>query len=768
MSKSPRTTHERMTGVRPQARERWCLDVRGHVQGVGFRPFVQRLATRFALAGSVHNAGAAVRIEAEGTPASLTAFVDALSREAPTRALRITQATLPPRGDARFVIRASDGADMRDLPPDVATCADCLRDLRDATNRRHRYAFTHCAACGPRWSVLENLPYDRERTTLRDFTPCAACAAEYRDPADRRFHAQGICCAACGPRLALSDAAGTPLARDEDALAAAVDALRAGHIVAFKATGGFQLWVRAADDAAVSRLRARKRRPHKPFALMVGTVAQAAGLCTLDAAEARELGGPAAPILLLARRADATVRIAASVAPGVPALGLMLPSSPLQTLLCEALGEPVVATSGNLAGEPICIDDTEARARLGDIADLFLGHDRRILRALDDTLARVVDGRLQVLRLGRGLAPLQLELPRALAPGLAVGGDLKSAIAVTTDTGLVLSQHLGDLALRDSQRQFGAALDDFTRLASATPRRWVRDLHPDYHSGALAPADAHAVPHHVAHAYACLAEHQPRLVTPFVAFTWDGSGYGPDGTLWGGECLRIDGQGGWARVASVRAFRLAGGESAVRDPRRIAVALADASGAALAPCAEYAIWRQQIARGFNAPTTSSIGRLFDGIAALIALHDGTYSPPSHEGQLALGLEALACASNEVAPYPLPLAVEDGLPRLDWRPLVRAVLTDLGRDRPRAAIARAFHAALVDGLRTTLRAVLPAGGARQVALGGGVFQNRVLLEAAIAALRTDDHEVFWSARIPINDGGLAAGQLLAACGGPQEH
>jgi len=452
----------------------------------------------------------------------------------------------------------------------------------------------------------------------------------------------------------------------------------------------------------------------------------------------------------------------------VPSLGLMLPSSPLQTLLCDALGEPVVATSGNLAGEPICIDDTEARSRLGDIADLFLGHDRRILRALDDTLARVVDGELQVLRLGRGLAPLQLELRQPLRPGLAVGGDLKSAVAVSTDTGLVLSQHLGDLALRDSQRQFAAALDDFTRLASATPRRWVRDLHPDYHSGTLAPIDAHPVPHHIAHAYACLAEHQPRLAPPFVAFTWDGSGYGPDGTLWGGECLRIDGQGGWARVASLSSFRLAGGESAVRDPRRIAVALADASDAPLAPCAEYAVWRQQVARGFNAPTTSSIGRLFDGIAELIALHDGTYAPPSHEGQLALGLEALACASDEVAPYPLPLTAEDGLPRFDWRPLVRAVLSDLGRDRPRAAIARAFHAALVDGLRTTLRAVLPAGGARQVALGGGVFQNRVLLEAAIAALRTDGHEVFWSARIPINDGGLAAGQLLAACGGPQEH
>jgi hydrogenase maturation protein HypF len=767
MSKSPRTTHERMTSKGADARERWRLELRGRVQGVGFRPFAQRLATRFGLAGSVHNAGAAVSIEAEGPPTSLAAFADALAREAPTRDLRITRNRLPPRGEAGFAILASCGADMRDLPPDIATCADCLRELRDATHRRHRYPFTHCAACGPRWSVLESLPYDRERTTLRDFTPCPTCAAEYRDPADRRFHAQGICCAACGPRLVLGDATGTPLARDDAALAAALEALRAGRIVAVKATGGFQLWVRAADEAAVARLRARKRRPDKPFALMVGSLAQAAGLCTIDAAEARELEGPAAPILLLARRADAVVSIAPSVAPGVPSLGLMLPSSPLHTLLCDALGEPVVATSGNLAGEPICIDDTEARSRLGDIADLFLGHDRRILRALDDTLARVVDGELQVLRLGRGLAPLQLELRQPLRPGLAVGGDLKSAVAVSTDTGLVLSQHLGDLALRDSQRQFAAALDDFTRLASATPRRWVRDLHPDYHSGTLAPIDAHPVPHHIAHAYACLAEHQPRLAPPFVAFTWDGSGYGPDGTLWGGECLRIDGQGGWARIASVRTFRLAGGEAAVRDPRRIAVALADASGATLAPCADYAAWRAQLARGFNAPLTSSVGRLFDGVATLIALHDGHYRAPSYEGQLALELEALAATTGDVAPYPLPLVIEDGLPRLDWRPMVRALFADLAHERPRAAIARAFHAALVAGLCRTRNAIAPADGTRPVALAGGVFQNRVLLEACAAALRADGHAVCWPSRIPINDGGLAAGQLLAACSRPQE-
>ncbi len=760
-----------MTGGGAEARERWRLDLRGRVQGVGFRPFAQRLATRFGLAGSVHNAGAAVRIEAEGTPERLAAFVDALGREAPTRDLRITRELLPPRGEAGFGIHASRGADMRDLPPDIATCADCLRELRDPTNRRHRYPFTHCAACGPRWSVLESLPYDRERTTLRDFTPCPACAAEYRDPADRRFHAQGICCAACGPRLVLGDATGTPLARDDEALAAAVDALRAGRIVAVKATGGFQLWVRASDAAAVARLRARKRRPDKPFALMVGSLAQAAGLCAIDAAEARALEGPAAPILLLARRADAALplapSVAPSVAPGVPALGLMLPSSPLQTLLCEVLGEPVVATSGNLAGEPICIDDAEARARLGGIADLFLGHDRRILRALDDSLARVVDGELQVLRLGRGLAPLQLELTQPLVPGLAVGGDLKSAIAASTDTGLVLSQHLGDLALRDSQRQFAAAVADFTRLAADAPRRWVRDLHPDYHSGALAPADAQPVPHHVAHAYACLAEHQQRLVPPFIAFTWDGSGYGPDGTLWGGECLRIDGEGRWARIASLKAFRLAGGEAAVRDPRRIAVALADASGATLAPCAAFATWRQQLARGFNAPLTSSVGRLFDGVAALIALHDGHYRAPSYEGQLALALEALAEGAGDVVPYPLPLVVEDGLPCLDWRPMVRALLTDLAQDRPRAAIARAFHLALVAGLCRTLAAIAPAGGTRPIALAGGVFQNRVLLEACAAALRADGHAVCWPSRIPINDGGLAAGQLLAACSGPQE-
>lgn len=749
---------------------RWRLTLTGRVQGVGFRPCVHGLARRHGLAGSVRNAGAALVIEVEGRAAALERFAEDLRREAPAAAAGFssTRSMLAPAGAHGFAILASGPDGDGDVPPDAATCTECLRELRDPTDRRHGYAFTHCAHCGPRFSVLAAMPFDRERTTLADFTPCADCAREYADPADRRFHAQGICCPACGPRLSLVDAAGRPLAESGDAVATAVALLRADRVLAVKATGGFQLWVRAGSAAAVAQLRERKRRPHKPFALMLPDVTAVAALCALDATEARELGGPAAPILLLAPRPDARPGIAANVAPGVPALGVMLPSSPLQTLLIDALGEPVVATSGNLAGEPICIDDAEARARLGGVADAFLGHDRRILRALDDPVARVVEGRLQVLRVGRGLAPLVLPLPAALPPALALGGDLKAAVAVTTPRGIALGQHLGDLGQRASQRALAAAREDYTPLmATAATPRVLRDSHPDCVASTLEPT-AQGVPHHLAHAAACLAEHGPALAPSFLAFTWDGSGFGADGSLWGGECLRLDVDGprvaGWTRVASLRPIGLPGGEAAIRDPRRVAVALLAEAGLDTDLCAEAPTWRRQLERGLNAPFASSVGRLFDGVAALLMLHAGRWSPPSYEGQLALGLEALAGGVDDpdLAPYPLPLAVAAAPPQLDWRPLVRATWFDLARGRPPAAIARAFHLALVDGMAATLAALGEDPAAPRVALCGGVFQNRLLLGLAAARLRSAGHRVCWPRRVPINDGGLAVGQLLAAC------
>ncbi len=639
----------------PAPRERVRLSVRGAVQGVGFRPFVYREARALGLAGYVVNTPAGVLIEVEGSPVAIESLIARIEGAPPpnARVAALASEALAPLGESEFEIRRSvvAGASDATILPDLAPCAECLAEIFDPADRRFRYPFANCTNCGPRYSIIADLPYDRARTSMRAFPMCSSCAAEYRDPADRRFHAEPNACPACGPRLALWSREGEPLAENDAALAEAVEALRAGEIVAVKGVGGFHLMVDARNEAAVRRLRTHKRREEKPFAVMFPSPRAVAEACAVSPGEAALLAGPQRPIVLLRRRGD---DLAASVAPRNPFIGAMLASTPLHCLLLRELDRPIVATSGNLSDEPIVIDERQAPARLAGVADRFLVHDRAILRPLDDSIARVVAGRPQILRRARGYAPLPV-VARQTPPGiLALGGHLKATIALSVGSGIALSQHLGDLETAEAREAYGRAAQDVARLYRTTPRLVAHDLHPDYHSSRLAQTmglPTIAVPHHLAHVMACLAEHD--LAPPALGVAFDGAGYGTDRTVWGGEFLLVA-DAGWRRVAHLRPFRLPGGEAAIREPRRSAFGLLyEAFGrdaltmTELPPIAAFSSAERKtlaamIDRGVNAPVTTSAGRLFDVVAALTGLRQKA----SYEGQAAAELE---WAIEDVAP-----------------------------------------------------------------------------------------------------------------------
>jgi hydrogenase maturation protein HypF len=752
--------------------QRLRIVVRGTVQGVGFRPFVHRRATALGLAGWVGNSAEGVVIEAEGPQESLRVLVDAI-REAPPPNAAVTAVEvgeIAGRGDDGFAVRrsAAGGARTAWILPDLATCDDCLRELFDPADRRHLYPFINCTRCGPRYSIIEGLPYDRERTAMRRFALCAACLAEYADPADRRFHAEPNACSACGPRLALWDGAGAAVARRDAALVAAAEALRGGRTVAVKGIGGFHLLVDACNDAAVRRLRAAKGRAEKPFAVLFPSLAVVRARCRLGPEEEALLTGPARPIVLLRRAGD---RLAPAVAPDNPRIGALLPYAPLHHLLMRELGFPVVATSGNLSGEPIVTDERDALARLGPVADLFLVHDRAIVRPVDDSVAQVVCGRPQLLRRARGYAPAPIpgaDLPSGDFPDgiLAFGGHLKATVALTVGGALIASQHLGDLetaAARDAHRD---ALGDVVRLHATAPRIAVCDAHPDY--GSTRAAEASGLPvrrvqHHVAHVAACMAEHG--LAPPVLGAAWDGAGYGPDGTLWGGEFIWVT-EAGWRRIAHLRQFRLPGGDAAAREPRRAALGLLfaahgdDAFGmtdlppvAAFTP-AERAVLRAALNRGVNAPRTTSAGRLFDAFAALCGLRQRS----GYEGQAAAALEWAAEGFETGRAYEMPLTGKANAPRvIDWGPALAAALADLRAGNAAGAVSEGLH----NGLAAAIAAVAAQFGAPRVVLTGGCFQNVRLTELAVAALRAAGCEPFWHSRVPPNDGGLAVGQAFWA-------
>ncbi len=751
----------------PIAIARKCITVRGVVQGVGFRPFVYRQATTLGLTGFVTNTPGGVTIEAEGAEAAVTALVEALRCTPPpsARVDAIDIATVPPIGAIGFDVRDSvtAGALSAEVPTDLATCPACLAELHDPNDRRHRYPFINCTACGPRYSIVAAMPYDRARTTMSGFTMCPACQSEYDEPADRRFHAEPNACPVCGPQLSFWDAAGATMATRDAALRAAADAIRNGEIVAVKGIGGFHLICDARDEAAVARLRQRKNRETKPFAVMAPDLREAERLCRVSGKERALLTGAIRPIVIMQRAHD---ELAPSVAPDNPTLGLMLPYTPLHHLLMEDLGFPVVATSGNRADNPIVIDEADAVAALGGIADRFLVHDRPIIRPVDDSVVRVVGGRPQVLRNGRGYAPRTISVPDIEAGVVAVGGHLKAAVAVSQTDRIVLGSHIGDLDGSAARTVHAAAIDDAADLYHITPTRVARDLHPDFartRARATGGLDEIPVQHHLAHVVACMAEHS--LAPPVLGIAWDGTGFGPDGTIWGGEFLTVDGND-WRRTGHLRPFRLPGGEAAVREPRRAALGLLyEAFGAAAMEMddipsvaafgeSERAVLARMLAQGTHAPITTSAGRLFDAFASLCGLRQVN----GHEGQAACLFEWAAEGEPADRVYAFPVMDNnEGGWVVDWRPALEAAIADFRKGASPGAISAAVHAGLVEAMA----AVAERAGIARVVLTGGCFQNVRLTEAAIAALGSAGFDVFWHERVPPNDGGLAVGQAVWA-------
>lgn len=739
------------------------LVIHGAVQGVGFRPFVFRLAGQLGLAGWVNNSPQGVQVEVEGPPGPVQQLLLRIGREGPPLAAihSLEPTYLEPAGYTGFEIRPSlgQGAPTALVLPDIATCPDCLRELHHPADRRFCYPFTNCTNCGPRYTIIEALPYDRPQTTMKRFALCPRCLAEYEDPRDRRFHAQPIACPDCGPHLELWDRQGGVLATHHQALLETARALRQGALVALKGLGGFQLLADARNDGALEGLRLGKKREQKPFALMYPSLEAVAAHCQVGALEARLLQAPEAPIVLLRRRGD---DLSPLVAPGHPCLGIMLPYTPLHHLLLEAVAFPLVATSGNLADEPICTDETEALARLGGIAEVFLVHNRPIRRHADDSIVRLVAGRELVLRRARGYAPLPVLLASPLSTAVAVGAQLKNTVALSQGNQAFVSQHLGDLETAPALAAFDQALGDLQALYSAAPAVVACDQHPDYPSTRRARQlglPVVEVQHHYAHILSCMAENH--LAPPVLGVCWDGTGYGPDGTVWGGEFLRVDDQG-YRRLARLRPFPLPGGDQAVREPRRAALgllwALRGEEGlgldlpalAAFSP-AELRVLAQMLRAGLNSPLSSSAGRLFDAVAALLGLCQRNH----FEGQAAMQLEfGLEPAAGDA--YPMPLV--PGEPAaLDWGPMIEALLADRAAGLSPGQLSARFHHGLVEGILSVAR----LAGLPQVALSGGCFQNQYLSERTIDRLRQEGFRPHWHQRIPPNDGGIALGQLVAA-------
>jgi hydrogenase maturation protein HypF len=737
------------------------ITISGRVQGVGFRPFVYRLAHRYQISGWVRNIDGLVEIHAEGTPAQLQNFRQALLQEAPPLSAPDSLSVADCRAEQAEAFSILDSAAIqRDpdstiadagsihLPPDGFVCADCLAELHDPANRRHRYPFINCTQCGPRYTLITALPYDRPNTSMRDFVLCPDCRREYENPLDRRFHAEPIACPVCGPHLQFV-AGGTRIDGDEVALAAAVAALRAGRIVAAKGVGGYHLMCDASNDAAIAALRARKPRPAKPLAVMFKDLEALRRAVQTTREQEAFLTSPERPILLLPKRPDDG--LSALIAPGLAEIGCLLPYSPLHDLLLADFGEPLVATSGNLSGEPVLTDNEEAQARLAHLADAFLHHDRPIVRPADDPVYRVIADVPRPLRLGRGSAPLELELPTRLnEPVLALGSHMKNTLCLAWGKRAVISPHIGELDTVRSLDTLAQVAADLQRLYQVQASRLIVDHHPGFGYRRFARNSGlplFEVWHHHAHASA-LAWEFPQ-VSEWIVFAWDGVGLGEDGSLWGGEAF-TGAPGRWRRAASMRPFRLPGGDKAGREPWRAAAALLweNEEVARFAPEALHQAWTQ----GINSPSSSAIGRLFDAAAALC----GVCSHASFEGEGPMRLEARAADTAGIV-VELPLRRDaDGLWRTDWAPL----LPMLGDDTlPAAERAASFHLSLARALVDQATQLREQTGIQSVGLTGGVLQNRLLAEAAIERLESAGFEAHLPRRIPVNDAGLSFGQVI---------
>jgi hydrogenase maturation protein HypF len=749
--------------------KRLVLRISGAVQGVGFRPFVYRLAQELNLVGWVNNSAQGVVIEVEGNPEQLKDFLARIESEKPPNSLvaNIQSSWLEIVGYSKFEIRNSvEGKKTAVVLPDLATCEDCLKEIFDPNDRRYCYPFANCTNCGPRYSIIEALPYDRPYTAMKAFQMCPQCQGEYQNPLNRRFHAQPNACPQCGPGLELWDGQGKIIATHHQALLLTAEAIKEGKIVALKGLGGFHLIVAADNWQGVNRLRKRKHRPDKPFALMYPHLDLVKQHCEVSDIEAKLLSSPQAPIVLLKRRGGDN--LVANVASGNSYLGIMLPYTPLHHLLMAQLNQPIVATSGNLRDEPICTDEEEAKQRLGGIADLFLVHNRPIVRPLDDSIARVINGKPTMLRRARGYAPLPLRLDKGQKTPkiLAVGGQLKNTIAIFLENQVFLSQHIGDLGTPQAYNSFENTIASLQQLYEFQPEVIACDAHPDYLSSQYARSfpslSAIPVQHHHAHVLACMAENQI-LGETVLGVAWDGTGYGLDGTIWGGEFILISPGQPMQRVAQLRPFPLFGGEKAVREPRRIAIALL------------YQIFGEklidqplfhQILKGFSPQElqiflhllktnshltwTSSIGRLFDGVAAILNL----CQIATFEGQAAMMLEQVLSEPTRDEIYPIEILANN---IVDWQPIILPIVTDLENSLPLGIISTKFHNTLVGIIIKIAEKI----GIKKVALTGGCFQNKYLAEKTTIELEKAGFEAHYHSQIPPNDGGIALGQIVAA-------
>ena len=734
----------------------------GRVQGVGFRPFVYRLALAHGLHGWVYNDAGSVYVQAEGNDEALDRFTAELIRDAPPLAQPhlISSEAVTPEAHTDFTIRHShaDSEPRIHIPPDYYLCDDCLAELRDRAARRYRYPFINCTQCGPRYTIIRAMPYDRPNTTMVDFPLCPACKAEYLNPLDRRFHAQPLACPVCGPALRFKNTNGTTTG-NEPALAACVAALKRGAIIAVRGIGGYHLICDAENETAVERLRERKHRPHKPLALMLplagdDNLGWARKIADLNPQQAALLLDPMRPIVLAQRSVQSP--IATGIAPGLNEVGIMLPYSPLHHLLLGDFGRPVVATSGNISGEPVLTDPHGVEQRLGNVVDGFLHHNRPIQRPADDPVFRFVADCMRPIRIGRGNAPLEMQLDFELPqPLLATGAFLKNTVALAWHDRVIVSPHIGDLASPRGQQVFQQVAADLQELYEVRAQAIACDAHPDFPNSRWTKRSGLPVMpiyHHHAHASAAIAD--CRITETCLCFTWDGVGLGEDGTLWGGEAL-LGKPGHWQRVASLRPFRLPGGDRAALEPWRSALGLCWETGTAWQSDSArdddflYQAWQ----RGLNCPVTTAIGRLFDAAAALI----GVCMRSSFEGQGPMLLEALC--SNPGEPVTLPLSRDrEGLWRTDWAPLLE-MLTNT-RTSP-ALRAEHFHSSLAHALLAQAQAVRAAHGITHVALAGGVFQNAVLTRQARDLLTADGFSVHIPARLPVNDAAISFGQIVEA-------
>jgi len=747
-------------------KKRVKITIKGAVQGVGFRPFVYRLATELNLKGWINNSTQGVFIDAEGDESNVISFIERLKSDKPaiSRIQSFEHTYTDVNGFDKFEIveSKSSGAKTALVLPDIATCPDCLEEIFNPVNRRYLYPFTNCTNCGPRFSIIKSLPYDRKNTTMAEFEMCEDCKAEYTNPLDRRFHAEPTACPKCGPQVSLWNEKGTAITEKNDAILKTAELIKQGKIVALKGIGGFQLLVDANNDNAVKELRTRKHRSEKPFALMFPDLDSVRVVCNVSEQEEALLKSIEAPIILLKRKTRSVKSISDEVAAGNPYLGVMLPYSPLHHILMSYLNIPIVATSGNISEEPICIDEKSALEKLNGIADFYLVHDRKILRHVDDSIVRISAGNEYLIRRARGYAPMPIQIAGADESVLAAGAHLKNTIAVNKGTNVFISQHIGDLENEEAVNAFERVIDDLESFYEINPKAVVCDLHPDYISTKYAKSigkKVHQVQHHYAHVLSCMAENE--ITGNVLGVSWDGTGYGTDGTIWGSEFLISDGAE-FKRFAHLKSFVLPGGEKAIEQVWRLGFALLynvygdkalgmnDIALIKNHKPGELNLIKQLIDKGINSPVTTSMGRLFDAVTAII----GIKMEANFEAQAAMELEFAANDIDTNELYEFDIVKEDESYIIDWKRIVEGVIFDLRSGISNGLISAKFHNTLAE----IIIDIAKLAGEKKVVLTGGCFLNKYLHERSINRLKEEKFKVYWHTKVPAGDGGISLGQI----------